>query len=68
MTAVTVSASYRVTIPKEIREALEIRPGQRLEVFQYGGRIELVPVRELSEVRGSSKGMDTTSHREPDRL
>lgn len=68
MTAVTVSASYRVTIPKDIREALAIRPGQRLEVFQYGGRIELVPVPEPSEARGSLIGIDTTIQREPDRL
>jgi len=68
MTVVTVSASYRVTIPREIREALEIRPGQRLEVIQYGGRIELIPVPALSEARGSLKGMDTTILRERDRL
>ena len=68
MTAVTVSASYRVTIPREIREALKIRPGQRLEVIQYVGRIELIPVAEVSEARGSLEGIETTIERESDRL
>jgi len=33
-------------------------------VIQYEGRIELIPVRNLSEARGSLKGMDKTIKRE----
>lgn len=68
METVTVSPKYQVVIPKKIREALGIRPGQKVQAIQYGNRIELVPVRSLAEARGFLAGIDTTIEREPDRL
>lgn len=68
METVTVSPKYQVVIPKKIREALGIRPGQKMQAIQYGNRIELVPVRSLAEARGFLAGIDTTIEREPDRL
>lgn len=68
MQTITVSPKYQVVIPRKIREALGIRPGQKIEALQYGNRIELVPVRPLSEARGFLEGLDTTVEREPDRL
>jgi len=41
---VTVSSGYRVVIPKWAREALGIRPGQKLEVTAEGGIFRLVPL------------------------
>jgi AbrB family looped-hinge helix DNA binding protein len=68
MSTVTVSAKFQVVIPRRIREALGIRPGQKLQAFQYGNRIELVPVRPLSEARGLFAGIETDVEREPDRV
>ena len=34
MGAVKVSPKYQVVIPREVRESLHIRPGQRLEVVE----------------------------------
>ncbi len=68
MTSVTVSPKYQIVIPKAIREALNIHPGQKIQVINYQNRIELVPVRPISEARGFLKGIDTTIVREPDRL
>lgn len=65
---VTVSPKYQVVIPKKIREALGLRPGQKVEAIQYGNRIELVPVRPIAEARGFLAGIDTEVEREPDRL
>ena len=67
MQQVRVSAKYQVVIPKPVRESLGIQPGQRLEVLPYGDRIELVPVREMREMRGFLAGMDPRFEREPDR-
>jgi AbrB family looped-hinge helix DNA binding protein len=36
MESVTLSASYRIIIPKSVRRALNLAPGQRLRVFAYG--------------------------------
>jgi AbrB family looped-hinge helix DNA binding protein len=68
MEAVLVSPKFQVVIPRAVREALRIRPGQRVQVIQYEDRIELIPIRPAREMRGFLKGMDTTIEREPDRL
>jgi len=65
---VTVSPKFQVVIPREVREALAIQPGEKLQVFQYENRIELIPVRPIREMRGFLKGIDTTVERDPDRL
>ncbi len=68
MQTVKVSPKYQVVIPKEIRELLELRPGQEMRVFEYDGRIEYIPVPDFSEMRGFVKGIDTRFEREEDRL
>ncbi len=67
MEAVLVSPKYQVVIPRAVREALRIRPGQKVQVIQYEDRIELIPIRSIQEMRGFLKGIDTTIEREPDR-
>lgn len=67
MQQVKVSPKFQVVIPKPVRESLGIRPGQRLQVVTYGDRIELVPVREIAEMRGFLAGMDPRFARESDR-
>ena len=67
MEQVKVSPKFQVVIPKPVRESLGITPGQRLQVVQYGDRIELVPVRDIGEMRGFLAGIDTRLEREPDR-
>ena len=67
MSTVTISSKYQVVIPKNVRERLRIRPGQKVEAFAIGGRIELVPVRVPSDMRGYLKGMDPSFEREADR-
>jgi AbrB family looped-hinge helix DNA binding protein len=68
MQTVTVSPKFQVVIPKEIREALRLRPGQKMRVIEYDGRIELIPDRDISELRGFLKGIDTRIEREEDRV
>jgi AbrB family looped-hinge helix DNA binding protein len=68
MQTVTVSPKYQVVIPKNIRDALKLRPGQKMRVIEYDGRIELIPDRDISELRGFLKGIDTRVEREKDRL
>jgi AbrB family looped-hinge helix DNA binding protein len=68
MQTVTVSPKYQVVIPKNIRDALKLRPGQKMRVIEYDGRIELIPDRDISELRGFLKGIDTSVEREKDRI
>lgn len=68
MAAVTVSPKFQVVIPRHIRENLDIKPGQKVEVMLYDGRIELIPVKPLAQMRGFLKGIDTAVEREGDRV
>jgi len=68
MQSVTVSPKYQVVIPKQIREALNLRPGQKMQVIEYAGRIELIPERDIKDLRGFLKGINTEFKREDDRL
>ena len=64
MTTVTVSPKFQVVIPRVIRNALGIRPGQRIQALHYQDRIELIPVRPMRNARGMLKGIDTTVERD----
>jgi len=68
MQSVTVSPKYQVVIPKNIREALKLKPGQKMQIVEYAGRIELIPERDIKELRGFLKGINTEFKREEDRL
>ena len=60
MQTVTVSSKYQVVIPKAVRKSLGIKPGQRMQVFQFENRIEYIPFKNIKEMRGFLKGIDTT--------
>jgi len=64
MDTVTVSTKFQVVIPKAIREELRIRAGQRVQAIAYRGRIELIPLKSVRDLRGSLKGMDASDPRE----
>ena len=68
MATVTVSPKYQVVIPREIRESLGLKPGEKFQVFEFEARIELVPVKDLKKMRGFLKGIDSTVPRDEDRL
>lgn len=68
MEAVTISPKYQVVIPRKVRESLHLIPGQKVQVVVYGNRIELIPLRKISEMRGFLMGINTSFKREPDRI
>lgn len=68
MNVVTVSLKFQVVIPREVRDALGISPGQKLRAMALGGRIELVPVRPARALRGFLRGIEVSLKRDKDRL
>ena len=68
MEAVKISPKYQVVIPKKLREALKLSPGQKVQMVAFENRIEMIPVRKLSEMKGFLKGIDTTVERESERI
>jgi len=68
MQMVTVSPKFQVVIPRSIRDHLRLEPGQKMQVIEYAGRVELIPERDISELRGFVKGINTSFKREKDRV
>jgi len=68
MTSVTVSPKYQVVIPKDVREAMGIVSGQKIQMLTYKNRIELIPIQPMKELRGFLRGIDTSVERETDRV
>jgi AbrB family looped-hinge helix DNA binding protein len=68
MNTVIVSPKYQIVIPKEVRESMGIVPGQKLQITSYQGRIEVILIKPMKEMRGFLKGIDTEVTREEDRI
>lgn len=68
MSIVTVSPKFQVVIPREIREALRLEPGQKVQALQYLNRVEFIPVQPMRKMRGFLKGLDTLVKRDKDRV
>lgn len=67
MAVVTISPRFQVVIPLEIREALGLEPGQKIEAIRVDDRIEFIPIRPTRAMRGYLKGLDTRVPRDRDR-
>lgn len=68
MKTVKVSPKFQLVIPQSIRKSLGIKPGIKVFVLQYDNRIEYIPVKKITKMRGFLKGIDTTVKREKDRI
>ena len=53
MTSVAISPKFQIVIPKSVRQALKLRPGQRVEVSLDGqGRLLVEPEPDVLALRG----------------
>ena len=69
MTALTVSPKFQVVIPKEVREQIPIKSGQRVTVVAKNGIIYIVPRVPLKKLRGALHDVPLEGFREKtDRL
>ena len=57
METITVSPKFQVVIPKKIREALHLKPGEQLQIYILDGNIRIHRPRSLQELRGFAKGI-----------
>ena len=64
MDTVTLSPKFQVVIPRRIRERMNLKPGEKIEVIGFDDRIELVPIRPMSEMKGFLQGLDAAFERE----
>jgi AbrB family looped-hinge helix DNA binding protein len=64
MDVVTLSPKFQVVIPRNVREKLDLKPGQKIVVIEKDGVLNLVPQKPIKEMRGFSKGIDTSKLRD----
>ena len=57
METVKVSPKFQVVIPKRVREELQLKPGQELNVYILDGTIRFSKPRSIRDLRGIAKGM-----------
>ena len=64
MSTVTISPKYQVVIPREAREKMHLKKGQKVMVIVKNGVISLIPERPLTKLKGFLSGMKTDNLRE----
>lgn len=57
MTTSLLSPKYQIVIPKEIRKSMNLQPGQRLQVTEKEGKIEISPILTPDQLLGFLKGV-----------
>jgi AbrB family looped-hinge helix DNA binding protein len=57
METVKVSPKFQVVIPKRLREELELKPGEELQIFLFEKSLRLQRPRSIKDLRGIAKGM-----------
>ena len=60
MTYTSVSPKFQVVIPKEVREKMHLKAGQKMIVYERGGIVHLIPDVPLKKLRGIFKGRGIT--------
>ena len=58
MDRVKVSPKYQIVIPKGVRGAPDLRPGQEMAVLRHRGRIEPMPMGPVKEMRSLLRTLD----------
>jgi AbrB family looped-hinge helix DNA binding protein len=64
METATLSSKYQIVVPRRVREALGLHPGERISFVVKGRSAHLVPVGDLRALRGALKGASTDDVRD----
>ncbi len=52
-----MSPKYQVVIPSDVRERLNLNPGQNVTAIEKDGVVHLGPIRPLKELKGMASGV-----------
>ncbi len=64
MTYGLISSKYQIVIPKDVRQAAGLKPGQRLIIYTKDNVIFMIPEIATSKLKGYCDGMDVSSVRD----
>ena len=60
----TLSSKFQISVPKDVRDEMGWKAGQKFVFVPKGKGVTLVPVPTLEELRGMAKGADPTDYRD----
>lgn len=66
MSSATLSAKFQISVPKDVRDALQLKPGQKLVFLNTGSSIKLLAQPRMAELFGLAQGADTSNYRDRD--
>ena len=64
MSTATLSSKFQISVPKALREAMHLQPGQQFEMIPNGSVIQLVPKTSIKQLRGIARGANTSNYRD----
>ena len=59
-----LSSKFQISIPKEIRERQNWKPGQEFTFVPQGNGLMLVPKETIDSLRGIARGADKANYRD----
>lgn len=66
MTVVTLSSKFQISVPREVRDALNLKAGQKLVFINTGSAIKLMAQPTIAELVGIARGASTADIRARD--
>ena len=48
----TITAKGQTTLPAPVRDALSVKPGDRVRYFIHGGKVHIIKTGSLSDLKG----------------
>lgn len=66
MSTATLSSKFQISVPKEVRDALGLKPGQKLAFINTGTGMRLVPQPAVLDLVGIARGANTDGVRDRD--
>jgi AbrB family looped-hinge helix DNA binding protein len=60
----TVSSKFQISIPKQVRDQLGLRPGQKIAFIAKPEGVLIVPVPERADMAGMARGANPEGYRD----
>ncbi|MCL4779509.1 MAG: AbrB/MazE/SpoVT family DNA-binding domain-containing protein [Gammaproteobacteria bacterium] len=64
MSTATLSSKFQLSVPKAVREAMQLQPGQQFELIPMGSILQLVPRTSIKNLRGVARGANPAQYRD----
>jgi len=64
MNTVKLSSKFQIVIPREIRNDMGLRPGEKMIVLEKGGTIHVIPVGKMKDAKGIARGVSPVNIRD----